>query len=209
MSTPLERDGKIVKLRTWSEALVPFLGTSLVVAPLWLAVLLPLSAISLGLKSVLKKPVPHKLVSLENVKVLKKASDQTGRDFDLVLFGATGFTGRLSALYLAKQYAGSSLRWALAGRRRDALTAIRDELVAINPALKDLPIIIADANDNTSIDNMVKQTKVVITTSGPFARYGKYLVQSCAGSTFSMKSFRICIYDVFSNYKCTGHIIVI
>jgi short subunit dehydrogenase-like uncharacterized protein len=178
--TPAERDQKKVLFRTWGEALLPFIGTTVFVVPIWLGVLLPLSLVSLGVKSVLRKKTMKAPINLENVKVIKKASDVTGREYDVVLFGATGFTGRLSALYLAKTYGLKQFRWAIAGRRLDALKAIRDELVAIDPALKDLPIIIADSNDHASIDRMASSTKCVITTSGPFARYGKYLVQSCA-----------------------------
>jgi saccharopine dehydrogenase (NAD+, L-glutamate forming) len=108
----------------------------------------------------------------------------------LVLFGATGFTGRLAAIYIAKQYFGSSqtsepsskFTWALAGRRKDALEKLRDELVQItgNQSLTALPIIIADSSNFTSIEKMVQQCRVVITTSGPFARYSRYLLHCCA-----------------------------
>lgn len=179
-ATPAERDGKKVLFRTWGEVLLPFVGTTAFVLPAWLGVLLPLSLVSVGVKTAFQKKRIQAPISLDNVKVLKKASDNTGRDYDLILFGATGFTGRLAALYLAKTYGMKHFRWAIAGRRQDALKAIRDELIAIDPALKDLPIVIADSNDHPSIDRMVASSKCIITTSGPFARYGKYLVQSCA-----------------------------
>lgn len=190
--TPVERDRKKVLFRTWAEALGPFIGTTFFVVPIWLGFLLPLSLMCLGVKyvkSMLRKKTMQAPISLDSLKVIKKASDNSGREYDLVLFGATGFTGRLSAVYLAKTYGLKQFRWAIAGRRQDALKAIRDELVAIDPSLRDLPIIIADSDDHASIDRMVSSTKCVITTSGPFARYGKYLVQSCAGEKFNMIFF--------------------
>lgn len=105
------------------------------------------------------------------------------REFDLVLYGATGFTGRLAALYLAKTY-GKRFKWAIAGRRLDALKKIRDELCSVCADMKDLPIIIADSSDESSIRKMTSSTKVVITTAGPFDKYGSLIVKCCAGNIF-------------------------
>jgi short subunit dehydrogenase-like uncharacterized protein len=101
-----------------------------------------------------------------------------GKDFDLVLFGATGFTGRLTAEYLAKKRPG--LRWALAGRSRDKLERVRGELAAIDPALSDLPLVVGDSLDPASVEAMVRRTRVVCTTVGPYDRYGGPLVAACA-----------------------------
>ena len=79
--------------------------------------------------------------------------------------------GKMAAIYIAKQYGDGSIgkfKWAIAGRRQAALQKIRDELAAINPALKALPIVIADSSDMNSLHNMTKQTKVrrtALTTS--------------------------------------------
>jgi len=105
--------------------------------------------------------------------------DDGARNFDIILFGATGFTGRLAALYLAKTY-GSSIRWAIAGRRKAALETIRSELVKIDASLAKLPLVIADSADTQSLLNMVLQTKVIITTAGPFDKYGSDIVKFCA-----------------------------
>ncbi|MFK8053307.1 MAG: trans-acting enoyl reductase family protein [Woeseiaceae bacterium] len=102
----------------------------------------------------------------------------TKREFDIIVWGATGFTGRLVAEHLLNTYgAAGSIRWAIGGRNVEKLESIRDSL---GKAGKDLPILIADSLDRKSIDAMVSRTKVVATTVGPYARYGNELVASCA-----------------------------
>ena len=99
--------------------------------------------------------------------------------FDIVVYGATGFTGQLVAEYLAAQYKGDGdLKWAMAGRSKDKLAAVRDAIGA--PA--DTPLIVADAGDPASLKAMVDQTKAVITTVGPYQLYGSDLVAACVGS---------------------------
>ncbi|MGJ4997341.1 saccharopine dehydrogenase family protein [Bradyrhizobium sp. HKCCYLS3077] len=101
----------------------------------------------------------------------------TSSKFDLVVYGATGFTGKLVAEYLATQYRGDgSLRWAMAGRSLDKLAAVRDEIGA--PA--DTPLIAADASNLESLKAMVAQTRLVLTTVGPYQLYGNELVALCA-----------------------------
>ncbi|MBR1141439.1 MULTISPECIES: saccharopine dehydrogenase family protein [Bradyrhizobium] len=100
----------------------------------------------------------------------------TSPKFDLIVYGATGFTGKLVAEYLTTQYRGdASLRWAMAGRSLDKLAAVRDEIGA--PA--DTPLIAADASDPASLAAMVAQTKLVLTTVGPYQFYGNELVAAC------------------------------
>ncbi len=103
----------------------------------------------------------------------------TQRAFDIVLFGATGFTGKLVAEYLAK-VRGSRLRWALAGRNEAKLAEVRSELARIDPSLSDMPLAVADALDPASLDALVPRARVVVSTVGPFARYGQALVEACA-----------------------------
>lgn len=97
------------------------------------------------------------------------------RDFDIVIYGATGFTGRLVAEYLAQQ-GGHGLTWAMAGRNADKLAAVRDEIGA--PA--DTPLVVADASDPASLDAMVRQARCIISTVGPYQLYGGDLVAACA-----------------------------
>ncbi|MBW1601963.1 saccharopine dehydrogenase NADP-binding domain-containing protein [Streptomyces sp. JJ66] len=101
---------------------------------------------------------------------------------DLVLFGATGFTGRLTARYLA-EHAPPGCRWALAGRNPEKLAAVRAELAALRPdraELTDLPLLPADADDPASLRRLAADTSVVLTTVGPYIRYGEPLVAACA-----------------------------
>lgn len=96
------------------------------------------------------------------------------RDFDLVLFGATGFTGGLTARYLA-DHAPAGLRWAIAGRNADKLAAVRDGL-----GVPDLEAIVADSSDAAALADLAARTKVVISTVGPYLQYGEPLVAACA-----------------------------
>jgi short subunit dehydrogenase-like uncharacterized protein len=91
----------------------------------------------------------------------------TTRDFDIVLFGATGFTGRLVASYLA--LAGAK-RWAVAGRDRGKLEALG----------LDVPAVVVDVLDREAVAAVARRTKVACTTAGPFAKYGSELVAACA-----------------------------
>jgi short subunit dehydrogenase-like uncharacterized protein len=99
------------------------------------------------------------------------------RDFDIVLYGATGFTGRLTAAYLAT--AGSAARIALGGRSIERLAALRDTL---GPAAKQWPLIPADASRPSTLTAMATRTHVVVSTVGPYGRYGLPLVAACAGA---------------------------
>jgi short subunit dehydrogenase-like uncharacterized protein len=96
---------------------------------------------------------------------------------DVVLFGATGFTGRLVAeVLLARAQAGAGFRWALAGRSAERLAAVRQAIGA--PAL--VPLLTADATDPVALAALVQQTRVVITTVGPYTRHGTALATACA-----------------------------
>ena len=101
------------------------------------------------------------------------------RDFDLVLFGATGFTGELTAQYLA-EHAPPGCRWALAGRSTSKLEAVRSRLAETHPDCADLPLLHADADDPASLKAVAESARVVITTVGPYLLYGGPLVAACA-----------------------------
>lgn len=104
------------------------------------------------------------------------------RQHDLALFGATGFTGGLTARYLA-QNGPESLRWALVGRSRGKLEAVRASLEgALGPGVAAPDLLVADAGDPASLAEVAEAAKVVITTVGPYALYGEPLVAACAAA---------------------------
>jgi saccharopine dehydrogenase (NAD+, L-glutamate forming) len=103
------------------------------------------------------------------------------RPYDLVLLGATGFTGGLTAEYLAR-HAPAGLRWALAGRNPGKLTAVRDRLVAIDAGLAELPLLAADVTDPASLRAVAESCRVVATTVGPYIHHGEPLVAACAAA---------------------------
>jgi len=108
-------------------------------------------------------------------------SDASARDFDIVVFGATGFTGELTAAYLA-EHAPHGLRWALAGRNQAKLEQVRSRLAANDPDLAELPLLRADSSDDASLRAVAESTRVVITTVGPYTLFGEPLVAACAAA---------------------------
>ena len=99
----------------------------------------------------------------------------SGREFSVVIYGASGFTGRLVAEYMSQQY-GEGETWAMAGRSAAKLAAVRDEI----DAPEDTPLIEADASDLDSLRAMVKRADCIATTVGPYQLYGSDLVKLCA-----------------------------
>jgi short subunit dehydrogenase-like uncharacterized protein len=98
------------------------------------------------------------------------------REYDVVLFGATGFVGRLTAEYLART-APPGLRWAIAGRSRDKLAALRDELAGSAPG-----VLSADVDNDAALRTMAESTRVLISTVGPYVLYGNSVVAACAAA---------------------------
>ncbi len=101
------------------------------------------------------------------------------RELDLVLFGATGFTGGLTAEYLARN-APADCRWALAGRNPAKLGHVRERLAAIDPEWAHLSLLHADVEDLESLRRVAESARVVVTTVGPYLAYGEPLVAACA-----------------------------
>src|SRR3989440_9446284 len=125
---------------------------------------------------------------------------KTSSKFDIVVYGATGFTGRLVAEYLAAHYTGNGApKWAMAGRSKDKLASVRDAIGA--PA--DTPLIVADAGDPASLKAMVAQTKSVISTVGPYLLYGNELLSACvaAGADY----FDLCGEPIWMRQKIEQH----
>jgi short subunit dehydrogenase-like uncharacterized protein len=104
---------------------------------------------------------------------------KSAKKFDIVVYGATGFTGQLVAEYLAARYKNDKeLRWAMAGRSLEKLKSVRDAIGAAADTL----LIVADASDPASLKAMVDQTKSVLTTVGPYQLYGNDLLAACVVS---------------------------
>lgn len=105
---------------------------------------------------------------------------QGSREFDIIIQGATGFTGTLVAEYLLRQYGvGGDLRWALAGRNEEKLRDVRQGL---GSSAGELDLIVADSFDKTALQSLSERTHVVLTTVGPYALYGSDLVEACVNA---------------------------
>ena len=123
------------------------------------------------------------------------------KEFSLVVYGASGFTGRLVAEYLAAQY-GDNLKWAMAGRNEEKLKSVREEVGA-----GDVPLIIADSDDDASIKSMVARADVVLSTTGPYQLYGEGLLKACAEA--GTHYVDLCgepgwMYDMIGKYQDTA-----
>lgn len=103
----------------------------------------------------------------------------TDRPYDIVVFGATGFTGKLTAEYLANAKEAGQFSWAIAGRSLVKLEEVKKALVGLNPACNALGILTCDAAEPESLRHLARQTRVVITTVGPYLNYGEPLVKAC------------------------------
>ncbi len=106
------------------------------------------------------------------------------RRFDLVVWGATGFTGRLVAEYLAKidearPASQPPLAWALAGRSREKLEATRAALASDSPRAANVPLLVGDGRDRASLDPIARDARAIITTVGPYSLHGRALVGAC------------------------------
>ena len=99
------------------------------------------------------------------------------REYDIIIWGASGFTGRLVAEYLHLNYNSNNLKWAIAGRDKKKLISIRDAFLDDS-----IPIVIADSFDEKSLNEMTRTAKVVCSTVGPYAKYGSLLVKSCVNN---------------------------
>ena len=120
------------------------------------------------------------LLAMTKLKITSGESHmKPSSEFDIMVYGATGFTGQLVAEYLAQHYVGKTdPKWAMAGRNLEKLASVRDAIGA--PA--DTALIQADASDPASLKAMVDQTKSMLTTVGPYQLYGSALVAACAAS---------------------------
>lgn len=106
--------------------------------------------------------------------------NEKNREFDVVVWGATGFTGSLVAEYLLERYGnGAELKWAMAARNAEKLKALT---ATLGSAAASIPTIIANSDDSTSLDSMSSRATVIISTVGPYAKYGSKLVAACVAN---------------------------
>jgi len=122
------------------------------------------------------------------------------RDFDLIVYGATGYTGRLIAEYLATSYRGDDApSWAIAGRSTDKLQKVRADIGAPD----ELPLVKADATEPASLRSMCERAAVIITTVGPYQLHGPELVAACAATAAKHQLAGPCIR---SPRRCGEHL---
>lgn len=98
------------------------------------------------------------------------------RDFDVVLYGASGFTGKQTVEYFLRRTNPGEVRWAIAGRNKEKLEAVR---ASLGEAATSIEILVADSRDQAALDAMISRTRVLLTTAGPYALYGSGLVDAC------------------------------
>ncbi len=104
--------------------------------------------------------------------------------YDLIVMGATGFTGRLVVEYLIKNYGvkNEKFSWAIAGRAQKSLEQLKNSFIHLDPRVSSLAIFVADSFDLGSLDNMTSSCKIVISTVGPYLKFGKSLIKSCVNN---------------------------
>lgn len=159
-----------------------FLLTAMIGVPVYLSVVLPLTIAYQTGKAVLGSPPPQQESIKESMDTIPFPSKEDlipmkERKYDVVLLGCTGFTGKLAAIYLTKTY--PNLKWAIAGRSADKLTLLKQELQEMNSSIT-VDTIVVDTLKRDTIHPMVQNTRAIITTAGPFCKYGSNVVEFCA-----------------------------
>ena len=150
---------------------------SVLALPFWLFLLAPFALLTYPLKFFGKKPKAPK--ALEPLAAPEQITPLAERKYDLVLYGATGFTGQLCAQYLIKQY-GNSIKWAVAGRNQAALVKVLAEANKKASTDYTIDILVGDSSKPDSLRPIVDNTRVLISTVGPFDLYGTPVVNLCA-----------------------------
>jgi len=110
------------------------------------------------------------------------AKKKPERKYDIIIFGATGFTGTLVAEYFAKNVSYENIKWAIAGRNQLKLESFKKELVQIEVSCADVGVIVADTERAKSMEEMSSQGRVIVTTVGPYSDYGEALVKACVNT---------------------------
>jgi short subunit dehydrogenase-like uncharacterized protein len=108
---------------------------------------------------------------------MQEKNDKKSRDFDVVIWGATGFAGRLVAETMAR--IDPQIRWAMGGRNLAKLERVRADIAVEVPGIAQVPLIEANADDPASLETLASRTRVIATTVGPYGLYGKNLLAAC------------------------------
>jgi len=199
-SSGVERKLRFHEVVERDDKKVPIVSTSaiaaklLVVVPLWMTVVLPLTIAYQAGKAILglvkrneevtESPQTETPINVDPSQIIPRSE----RKHDVVVLGATGFTGGLAVRHLAKTYGtgnGGSVRWAIAGRSESKLKAVLKQL-ALDLNMPELEkegavdSIICDTSDVSTLPSLVKDTRAVATTAGPFSLYGKGVVEACS-----------------------------
>ena len=176
---PMIKDKKSLRLSSTVVALVHVVMYTIVVMPLWLFVLVPIAFLSFVYRTLFKRRtiLSRSTPQQTGSGALSSPVPTADRPYDIILYGATGFTGTLAARYLARQYRNQPLKWAISGRSRPKLERLQRDIGLDESSLQ---IVIADAEDQASISAMAASTRVVITTAGPFDVFGQSVVKACA-----------------------------
>ncbi|KAJ9441753.1 putative trans-acting enoyl reductase [Diplonema papillatum] len=172
--TPLwVRDGKRLPL---DSTLVALANLGLLAAAAPLLGMLCVTSIGLAVAKAVLFPTPKakKPAEGDELRDVTKKPFQD-RKFDIVILGATGFTGTRAVRHVAKEYAAGEVKWAIAGRRKDALDAVRKSV-----GLPDLAIIVCDVTKPETLHDLVRDTRAVVSTAGPFTVHGTEVVKFCA-----------------------------
>jgi len=151
--------------------------TNCLLFPIWLCILLPLSILGFVYKKlcVSKKAPQGKVEKIyTEADLTGPVSDRATRKYDVIIYGATGYTGFLSARYLAENYGrGKGLKWAIGGRSLERLEKKKAELAKMYPdTFEGCDCVIADSKSFVQLAKMCNSTKVICSTVGPFTRYG-------------------------------------
>jgi hypothetical protein len=165
-----------------------FLLTAIVGVPIWLTVVMPLTVAYQTGRKVFSGSSPDSSDAVTDTTVHQEIFPETyelkplkDRTYDVVLLGGTGFTGRLAAMYLAENY-NQNIRWAIAGRSKDKLDKLLQELKGItgDSAKYDIDVILVDTSKPSTLHALANDSRCVITTAGPFWKYGSNVVEFCA-----------------------------
>lgn len=183
LASPIEQDNK----RIPAVSMTTFVMTTAFI-PVWASTILPLSVIyqagSAALKPITKLIAPkEKAPKLDSGYVVDSITPRSERKYDIVVLGATGFTGKLAARHLAKTYGvNKTVQWAIAGRTQTKLETVKQELaneLGIDDVMN-VDTIVCDTAVPSTLPKLVNNTRVVATTAGPYTLYGSPVVEFAA-----------------------------